>query len=706
MGRRSRSRAAAAGGGKTTRSASRHAAAARARGPGGLPEWLALALILAAAAILHRGVLAMPFFADDYLFLEQSRGRSLIAALLAPDPIANFFRPVGRQLYFWLLARLSGESPGVFHAANLALLLGVVAMLFTVVRRVAGVVAATVAASFLALHYAADVPVRWIAGSQDLLAVLGALGAISLHLAGRRVWAALVLLVALLCKETALVTPLIAAVLDRRKDERWMDALRRAWPLGAAVAVWAALWLATAPQRSGLGASLGWEPWGPIAVIVHLLHVIAGLEWRGAFDAMGRFAPPLLPLVAVVVGVLGVRAAARERGALRGTLLAGGVWALAAVVPLVAVAATWSAYYYLYALCGVALALGALASRAPRWVAALLVVALAMGSASGRDNREFASGRGAWAFQSRVNRRYVERATDKITRFLASMKRARPTVPPRSTFFFGNIPGFVAWQSADGPVVRWAYRDTSLRSYYVSDFTLERVHRGPSFFFWGRGDSLIEQTMVTQELRSMALTVLMNDRIETSRDILAWLVEQESEARDVNYFRGWVEWAMGDTVAGLASLRRAAVGLDRDGLADARRAAEVLVQRDSARAELMLILAIERHALDGRLHGLLADVSLHRDPANGQARVEALAARALLPEDASSWLRWGAIQAFDGRHTQAMRSLEHALALGGLDPGRTQQVNSLLAQLRERVPGGALVQQQLSRDAGQGAGGR
>src|SRR6185503_9630936 len=99
-----------------------------------LPSGVVLGLILVGAAILHWGAVRLPFFADDYLFLEQARGRSLPATLMSPDVIGNFFRPVGRQLYFWVLAHPFGEAPAAAHAANLVLFLGIVSLLFIVVR--------------------------------------------------------------------------------------------------------------------------------------------------------------------------------------------------------------------------------------------------------------------------------------------------------------------------------------------------------------------------------------------------------------------------------------------------------------------------------------------------------------------------------------------------------------------------------------------
>ena len=662
-----------------------------------MPSALALPLILIGVVLVHRDALRLPFFADDYLFLEQVRTRSLVAALVSPDGLGNYFRPVGRQLYFWLLGRLSGESAYVFHIANLVLFLGIVTLLFVIVRRLAGPMAAAVAAGFLALHYAADVPIRWVAGSQDLLAVLGALGALALYLANARMWAAVPLLLGLLSKETVVLTPLVAVLAGRRVGEPWRASLMRAWPLGLAVAVWAALWLATAPQRRGLEAALGLEPLGAVAVVAHLLHVSLGLEWRGMLESLDRVALPWLPLLPVVLAVLGTRAL-RPAGqdALSG-FITGGIWALAATAPLVAVASSWSAYYYLFALCGVALALGTLIAQGPRWVAIAIVVALACGSQAGRDNPEFASGRGAWNWQSHMNRRYIDRATDRVQRYLADMKRQRPTVPPRSTFFFAGVPAFLAWQTADGPLVRWAYRDTSLRSYYQSNFTLERARRGPAYFFTVSGDSLHEEARKVGELRGIALRTMLSEKIDTSRDLLVWLTEREPPAPDVLYFLAWLEWARGDTVTAHHALRAAGVAPERGPSPQVERAQGLLAAGDTAAAIQVLLDAIVRYGLDSRVHGLCSDLMVRLNPSDAQARIEALAARVLAPDDPKTWLRWGFLQARDARHAQAIRSLEQALALGVPDPGTHNQVQAVLSELRRMVPGGELAQANLRR---------
>ena len=185
---------------------------------------------------------------------------------------------MGRQLHFWWLAHLSGESPSAFHAANLVLFLCAVALLFAFTRRLAGRQVAAVASSFVALHYAADVPLRWASGSQDLLALVGALGALLWFVSGRRVLAALALVLALLSKETVLFTPLIAAAAARRPGEPWRATAWRAWPLAAAVAAWVGFIMALGGLHGVSGASSPGLSIIP-AALAHLAQVSIGLEW-------------------------------------------------------------------------------------------------------------------------------------------------------------------------------------------------------------------------------------------------------------------------------------------------------------------------------------------------------------------------------------------------------------------------------------------
>src|SRR5438552_13053541 len=147
-----------------------------------LPTVLLIALVLASAVTMYMPALDTSFFADDYLFLDQVRQKPLLAALRTPDPLSNFYRPVSRQLYFWTVAGSSNESARAFHVVGLLWFAVLLLLLFGLARRLAGTYGATFAVALVALHYTADVPIRWACGSQELLSVSGALATLWLHL--------------------------------------------------------------------------------------------------------------------------------------------------------------------------------------------------------------------------------------------------------------------------------------------------------------------------------------------------------------------------------------------------------------------------------------------------------------------------------------------------------------------------------------------
>ncbi len=663
------------------------------------PALAALGLILVAALWLQRAALTAPFFADDFLFLDQVRDRPLAAVLVASDPIGNFVRPVGRQLAFWVLERLGGGSPAAFHAFTLALFAASLALLFAIARRVAGTRAAVVASAFLALHYAADVPLLWASGTQDLMALTGALGAIALFLAGCRAWAVAALLAALLSKETVLFTPLIAALAARRPDERWSTALARAWPLGVAVVAWAVLWVAAAATAPAHAHPLSFSPGAVAAAFVHLFQVALGLEWRpGAASRVFGSVPPLVPFALALAGVAlvwGPRRRAAARGgatAAPGARRLGLAWALLGAVPVIAVAPIWSAYYYLFALCGLGILIGAWLARAPRWGALLAVALLAWGSHNARTLDEFITAPGAWTRESHVNRFYVERATGSVQRYLARLKELHATLPPASTVFLTGIPAFISFQTADGPLLRWAYGDSSLRSYYFKDFTLARYRRGPAFFIELRGDSLREMTGRPQLMRDLALHALLDEKPAMALDALTVALEQGSSSDAMRYWAGWVLWTLGRRDSARAELQAAGVVLDASPAPEIPRALRMVAAGDTAGAMRLMTEAVRRHPFDPGAHALLSDLLQSRPDGLSGAAMEAYAARALAPGHARNWWRWGYAQARFGRFEQAVPSIERFLALGGGDPADMSAAHALLAQLRRTLPGGELAQ--------------
>jgi len=670
----------------------------------------ALMPILLAAVWIHRDALRAPFFADDYLFLDQARGRSVGATLAAHDPLGNYLRPVSRQLAFWTLGRAGGESPVAFHVAGLALLVLSLALLFVLVRSRLSTRGAAIATAFVALQHAADVPVLWASGLQDLMAVAGALAALALHTAGRRVAAAVVLLAALLSKETVALAPVVAVALDRRAGERWSSAARRAAPLFAAVAAWAALWLATGARRPTLGLDVRPEPWGPLAAVIHLFQTAAGLEWP--HDGIARiFHAP--PLVALALALAGIALAAWPRGAddlapaaVPRPAVTGLVWALAGALPVAAVAGIWSAYYYLFALSGVGLALAAALARAPLPLVLAVVAALGWGAENARRLDEFATGRGAWTVQSHLNRFYLERGMHAAEVYLADLRRARPTLAPRTTLFFAGLPGSVAFQSADGPVVRWAYRDSSLHSYFLTAFTLAAARRGPVVFFRVDPDGVLREITGRDSLGSMGLSMLISDKLESARDMFTLAVEHDPRDVASRYALAWVRIGLGDVAGGEQALAATGARLDASSSPRIIPAFQAMSRGDTTGAIQTMMTAIVENGLDPGAHALLADLLLGAGPETGLAHlagaVEAFASRVLAPEHPHSWRRWAMVQAMQDRHAEAAVSLERYFAIGGEEARRDEAMVQLRAELRRRMPGGDYAQAALRRSASGG----
>ena len=700
------------------------------------PDGIVLGLILIAAAVLHGGAIRLPFFADDYLFLDQVRHLSFLDVLTAPDPIGNFFRPFGRQLYFWGLSRLTAQSSVAFHAFNLGLFLAILTLLFSLARRLAGLRAAAVATAFLALHYAADVPVRWVSGSQDLIAVTGALMALWLLARGRGAWAALSLFLALLSKETVVLTPLLGVFVCRRGGEPWRASARRGWPLFAGAAAWAVLYGAMANRHRGTieGAQ---DPSVALAALVHLVQVTVGAEWRK--DAPTRFlhleASSLIVTAGALVAALvaigrswGGRPAlaaprvrapkGRERARTarapkphagdaearvavesargRHALWTGAAWALAGALPVAAVASIWSAYFYLFALCGVALLLGALVARVPRGAALALVVLLAWGSENGRQLDEFFTGPSIWSAESHVNRFYLDRAMGKVQRYLVALKREFPTLPHRSTIFWSGVPSFLAWQVADGPLVRWAYGDSSLRGYFLAaGFTTERVLRGPAYFLQVTGDTLKDLSRSPRYLKEIAVSMVLGEKFEQALAALELDLKRDPNDTISKYWLALVRRANGDTT-GVTQLLEAAgvkpVAGPAPGLALARARAAA---KDSAGAKEIALRAIESYGLDPQAHALLADLMMGNVSDNATCVMEALAHRVLAPRDPLAWRRWAFIQGVSRRYLEAYASIQRYFAIGGAVAERDSAAQHWRRELARTQPGGEYVQKGL-----------
>ena len=664
---------------------------------------LSLILIVLAVVIVKGGIGRSPFFASDYLILDHVAAKSLPATLAAPDPIGDFYRPLSRQTWFWTLSRIGGGNPAVFQAANLALLVISLALLAWLAWTMAGPAAAVVAVTLIGFHEATDIVNHWAGASQDLLAVTLSLATILLYRAGAGVIAGITLFLALMSKETAIVTPILAIMVDRKSGEDVIQAIRRSAPLVVAVVVAGALWVLAVTRGPGIPgvnppASFG----AVIPVLFHLGHVALGLEWGVSGSKLLRPSVSLLIALPILLVLAGwVRPGRRERRATARyqsskhaaapgrAFMVGLLWAGFAALPVVVSAATWSSYQYLLALYGAALAIGALLTMAPRWAALVAVAALLLSTDQVRRSEEFSTWRDPWKKRSHVNRAFIAHAGEAQETMIANLKRARPDLPRNSTLYFMG-PETAGLPTGDGPVLRWAYRDPTVRAYRATEFTEERAKRGPNFFFAADGSGLRELRR-PEEVRELAVDIVYAERLEPAHDALAHLLRADADDHASRYWLAWVDMARGKRASAEIHMTQLGLRMEptdsvfakqappfddtysnwREWLAWKRSPYKVIQDTDklvaegrAADAQKVLEGAVREHPFLPEMHGRLAEVALaNGDPAT--ASVEAFAARALAPEDPANWRRWGNLLIAVRHPESALPAFERYLELAG-----------------------------------------
>jgi hypothetical protein len=335
---------------------------------------LTLATILFAFPQLSRAL-----YGDDYVFLDFTRTKSLVAALGTPDPIGPFYRPLSEVVYFWIVGHL--RSGLVFHLVNLLLVLGIgVSLSLTAAlwNRKAGVIAAAV----WSIHYCWEPTILWASGSQDLLATLASLAGIRLAWSRRWLESAVAILAALLAKETAIAAVPIVILITVRKASSRKHAVLAALPTVTGVLLWFFLWwprFSTALKAAPSYVSL--EPANVLYALLHLPQVLLGLEWgRGISYKPAVATLPAILLAAVAVWLAGSkekteRVAAKDE---QSPWWIASLWILLGAIPLTAVASTWSAYQYMFAVTGWACLVGGLERRLSVGRATAVVLAAAI----------------------------------------------------------------------------------------------------------------------------------------------------------------------------------------------------------------------------------------------------------------------------------------------------------------------------------------
>jgi hypothetical protein len=204
----------------------------------------AVAVAVAAAALVaYHNALGAGFVLDDYHFILEHRelGIAAIPRLFwraYASGGADFYRPLTTAT-FAIDRSIFGLWAPAYHAHNLAWHIAASLLVGALLARVPhiGGRAATLAALVFALHPIHTEAVTGVVGRSELMATTFVLAGCALQLDGRRAWAAVAYLLALLSKESGVMLPLLAILLDGQLRP-WPAAWRRAWTFAPALAIY------------------------------------------------------------------------------------------------------------------------------------------------------------------------------------------------------------------------------------------------------------------------------------------------------------------------------------------------------------------------------------------------------------------------------------------------------------------------------------
>ena len=470
-----------------------------------------LALLALYLATQYPYTLHLPFAGDDFVFLDRTRNASFLSLWKTSEGGYNvlawhYYRPISRELHYWVLTRAFGMWEPPFHLASMILVAIVGTLYFVLVRGIAGTAVAAVATAAVMALAAWGVLVVWAAGSQDLWMMAFAVATLLALARGRPRLAWIGLALALLSKETAATLPAIAlAYLLAIERRTWRDALSRTSGLWIMVTVWAAFHPLLGgqlrhpihePTLPGLRHSVGWilghsllavvnlESWPRPAVgwPVALGTGLVGALILGALIAVGlRRLPRLAPLPAPDPARAGTGR----------VVLWGSSWALLAWAPLLMPSLGWHAYYAMFGMLGAWVALAALLTKRP--MLALAVVATLAVLRSGRASTR-SSDWGNESFQKRAALFGRETREYFFARY--------PSLPLHSRIYLAEVPPQVGLVPGgeDSPAFRVWYRDSTLGTYFASRYRPRRAGEPPGrdyFFVYDSTAGWQEDAIVT-----------------------------------------------------------------------------------------------------------------------------------------------------------------------------------------------------------------
>jgi hypothetical protein len=582
-----------------------------------IPAWTVPLLFLAGLTALYWTALSAPFLNDDFLFLEEARTRTLAASLSDLGALGNYYRPLSRQIYFELLTPIGGGDPRVFHLVNFALFLGALALLADLLRALLPRPGVWAGCLYFALLPFQRVNLMWISCSQDLLAMVGCLGALACHRRGLHAIALLSAAAAFASKEVALALPLGLVAWERYAQGRaWNAVLRATWRYFVLAGLWSMVALAMR-ARNAAAAPLQPDAGNFLAALVHALQSALGLDNPTAFlPALLRVGPALLPLacfVAIAFALPPTSTDGSSKASTRTILSFGFVWLAAFALPVGPVVYSWSGYHFTLAAVGTAVLVGFCFRRADGWTWAALAGILlwwhsaATGRPAGRDTM-FAVTENPWIWTSHLTSQYFDRVIALTSRMKSEMRRVVPTPAPHTRFFFVTLPPYAGFQMGNGALIRALYRDSTLASHFYTRFSDSTAADHPVEFLYWDGSGLARlYPRATDLYFQVGTDLLLQDEVRGATHAFRRALISGESRLDNLYWLGWAElwsdrrsaaeaaWqalgARDDSVAWNKALRKSRDALmDRRDTLEARRLLNEAIQTGIGRPEAHAVL--------------------------------------------------------------------------------------------------------------------
>jgi hypothetical protein len=588
--------------------------------------WLAPGLLAC-----YLGALRTRFLSDDYVFLEQAARQPLFGWLFRLDALGNYWRPLSRQIYFEVLNPIAGGNPLVFHGVNFALFLIAIVLLADLLSVFAAGPALVAGVLYFALLPMQRVNLIWISCSQDLLALAFSLAALALWRRDRRGWALGAWLAAIASKESALPLPLVLGAWDlivRRASPP--ETARRLGPFVGVGAGWLALMFAVR-TRNGGPLPLHFDLGSLVAAFAHLGQSLLGIEHPAGFlGSLLLHPPPLVPLLALAMGVFAlgetVRPAATApasapQAAREAPYRFAAFWLLALTLIIWPVVYTWSGYYYTLAAVGAALLVALATRRLDKWGAVLLAAGLLWWHTGGSSTRAFAIMDQPWGWTSHVTTFYFTRGAALADTLTRQLRRLEPAPEHGSRFFFATLPPWAGFQRGNGPLVRAMYRDTSLQSYYYSQFGDSSANAHPCRFYYWDGAALQPlYARAADPYFQVGCDLLLLDRPGGAAHAFRRAIETGGRKQDNLYWLGWASLWSGERE--IAESAWHDLGARDDSLLHFASFVAVkhalYVEADTLKARRLLMQAIEAGMGEPNPHAVLGELLWARGGEDGR----------------------------------------------------------------------------------------